>query len=170
MKNLILPLVVLLLVGSFGCASSQDTRLSRDPRSYDEAMEMMAKELRLIDKHVIGDQYDQAVPEAERAVSVAEAVGRFDPARLGNDYAEYMEYQNQADDLRRAMDRLLFLIQQRRRDDIRIQLENVARRFNFMSTRYGPSMQVSVLERDPNQLRGPDFYRGDLPGELRGNR
>lgn len=169
MKNLILPLAALLLAGLFGCASSQDTRLSTEPRSYDEAMEMLADEIETIDKHVIGAQYDLAVPEAQRAVSIATALGRFDPPRLGNnDYDAYMEYENQADDMRRAVDRLLFMIEQRRREGARDQLENVARRYNLMSTRYGPSYQLSVLERDPNQLRGPEFYRGDLPGELRG--
>ncbi|MBX3475341.1 MAG: hypothetical protein KF754_13255 [Planctomycetes bacterium] len=169
MKNLILPLAIVLFVAC-GCASSQDTRLSSEPRSYDEAMGMLASEIQAIDKHVIGAQYNLAVPEAERAVAIAGALGRFDPARLGNDYAAYVEYEAQADDLHRAIDRLLFMIQQRRRDGAREQLENVARRYNFISNKYGPNRQVSVLERDPNDLRGPEFHRGDLPGELRGNR
>lgn len=168
MKNLLLPLAAVLLSCLFGCASSQDTRLNTDPRSYDEAMSMLATEIRNIDKHVIGAQYDLAVPEAERAVSIATALGRFDPSRLGNDYDAYVEYESQADDLRRAMDRLLFMIQQRRRDGAREQLEVVARRYNYISSTYGPNYQVSVLERDPNELRGPEFHRGELPGELRG--
>lgn len=167
MKNLILPLVLLLLVVS-ACASSQDTRLSREPSSYDEAMDMLRYEIQNIDKHVIGAQYELAVPECDRALAYATALVRYDPPRLGNNFAEYQEYQSQADDMRRAMDRLLFLVEQRRRDEVRDQLETVARRYNHISNKYGPSWQVSVLERDPNQLKGPEFYRGDLPGELRG--
>ncbi|MBE7490559.1 MAG: hypothetical protein HS108_02180 [Planctomycetes bacterium] len=165
MKNLFLPMALLLLAA--GCASSQDTRLSRDPRGYEEAMDKLAFEIRNIDKHVIGAQYALAVPECERALSYATALVRHDPARIGNVYDEYSEYQAQADDMRRAVDRLLFLVQQRRRDEVRQQLENVARRYNYMSSRYGPGYQLSVLERDPRQLARPEFYRGELPGELR---
>lgn len=169
MKNLILPLALLLL-SVVGCASSQDTRLNTEPRSYDEAMELLSVEIVNIDKHIIGAQYRLAVPEAERATSIAGALGRWDPPRLGTSLEEYNEYQSQVDDLRRATDRLQFMIEQRRKEDARDQLEVVARRFNYMSSKYGPTIQVGVLERDPNKLRGPEGYRGELPGELRGNR
>ncbi len=67
MKNLILPLALVLLA-VVGCASSQDTRLNTEPRSYDEAMEQLSVEIVSIDKHIIGAQYRLAVPEAERAI------------------------------------------------------------------------------------------------------
>lgn len=170
MNKLVLLPALIACLALWGCAASHETLLNTEPRGYDEAMDMLASQIRTLDKHVIGAQYEQAVPEAERVMNLAAALGRTEPARLDKSLAEYEEYLAQAEDMRHAADRLLYYVQQRRRNESRSQLEVVANRFNTMSTRYGPNYQIGVLDRGPNKLMGPEDYRGNMPGELRGNR
>jgi len=170
MKTTVLFAVVALLLLSFGCASSQETRLAHEPRSYDEAMTWIRSEVMLIDKHVIGSQYDEAVPDAERLKEYSRTLTSFEPPRLPDNYELYEEYFQEANDLYHASDRLLYFIQLRRKEDAKDQLAEVARRYNRISTTYGPNYEVDVLERGADRFPGVESYRDSVPGELRGNR
>ncbi|MCB9932939.1 MAG: hypothetical protein H6841_05880 [Planctomycetes bacterium] len=170
MKTISLFVVVLMTLMSFGCASSQETRLALEPRSYDEAMTWIRDEVAGIDKAVIGAQYGEAVPDAERLREYTKWLTSYEPPRLPNDYEVYDEYFNQTQDLFRCSDRLLYFIEQRRKQDAKDQLAEFARRYNRLSTTFGPNWEISVLERGPEEFRTPEYYRGDVPGELRGNR
>ena len=174
MKTIQLLVIAMLMlsmtVTMFGCAASQETRLATEPRTYYETMEWLRDEVRLIDKHIIGAQYDEAVPDAERLREFTKALSRFEPPRMPENREMYDEYFMQVEDLSRATDRLLFFVEQRRKADAQDQLVEVARRYNRLSVSYGPSIEVSVLERSPEEFRGSETYRGEVPGELRGNR
>jgi hypothetical protein len=165
-------MLVLLSVAAFvaGCSSSQETRVPTDPRSYDEAMYMIAEDVRLADKHLIGAQYALAENDMDRVVSNATRLAGYEPPRSTTRYADYTEYRAQADDLLHAADRLRFMVEQRRRRDAESLLEEVARRFNRLSATYGPSYQIGVLERSPNEFRFDDGDRSSTPGELQNNR
>jgi hypothetical protein len=62
------------------------------------------------------------------------------------------------------------MVEQRRRRDAETLLEEVARRFNRLSATYGPSYQIGVLERSPNEFRFDNGDRSGAPGELQYNR
>ncbi|MCB9893723.1 MAG: hypothetical protein H6839_04670 [Planctomycetes bacterium] len=170
MKTICLLVLFALSFLSFGCASSQEVRLAMEPRSYDETMTWIRKEVGSIDKAVIGANYEGAVPDAERLRQYTKALSRFEPPRMDNDYDTYDEYFLQAQDLYRTSDRLLFMIQQRRKEDAKDQLAEFATRYNRMSVTYGPSYEISVLERGPEEFRGLEDLSTDVPGELKGNR
>lgn len=170
MKTICLFVVVLMSALSFGCASSQEARLALEPRSYDEAMTWIRREVASIDKAIIGAQFGEAVPDAERLREYTRWLTTYEPARLPNDYEVYDEYFSQTQDLLRTSDRLLYFIEQRRKQDARDQLAEFARRYNRISTTYGPNYEIAVLERGPEEFRSAEKYRGEVPGELRGNR
>lgn len=170
MKTTLLMLVVLLSLLAFGCSSSQQSRLATEPRTYDEAMTWIRDEIVLIDKRVIGSQYEDAVGDAERLKEYTRTLAGFEPPRLPDNYVLYEEYFAEVADLRHAADRLLYFIEQRRKEDARDQLAEVARRYNRISTTYGPNYEVDVLERGPERFPSTESYRDDVPGELRGNR
>lgn len=160
-------LPLLLFVFACGCTLTQETKLQKDPRSYSEAMDMIAAEIAKIDKHMIGDQYDLAVNEAELVVKYTGHLSKFEPPRMTNRYDDYMEYDAQVADLLRSSDRLLYMLQQRRRDDCRDSLAEVAKRFNRLSLNYGPTYQIGVLERSASEFRFQSGFRSEMPGELR---
>ena len=170
MKTITLLVLTAMSLLAFGCASSQETRLALEPRSYDETMKWIRMEVSEIDSFVIGAQYGDAVPGAERLREYTRALSRFEPGRMPNDYEAYDEYFLQTQDLYRTSDRLLFLIQQRRKEDSKDALAEFAKRYNRISSTYGPSYEISVLERGPEEFRSGGSYGGDVPGELRGNR
>jgi len=170
MKTISLLVIALMSLAMFGCASSQETRLASEPRSYNETMDWLRDEVQLLDKHIIGSQYDEAVPDAERLSQYSKALSRFEPPRMPENRKMYDEYFMQVEDLNRASDRLLFFIEQRRKEDAKDQLAEVARRYNRLSVNYGPSIEVSVLEQGPEEFRGLEDYRDEVPGELAGNR
>ncbi|MCA8916481.1 MAG: hypothetical protein KDB90_13810 [Planctomycetes bacterium] len=170
MKTISLLVLFVLSFLTFGCASSQEVRLALEPRSYDETMTWIRKEVGSIDKAVIGANYEGAVPDAERLREYTKALARFEPPRMNNDYDSYDEYFRQAQDLYRTSDRLLYMIQQRRKEDAKDQLAEFATRYNRMSVSYGPNYEISVLERGPEEFRGLDNFSSEVPGELKGNR
>lgn len=160
-------LVALFCLTLFGCAASHETLLNTEPLGYDDAMEKLAAELAKVDKHVTGGQYNMAVPEAERAVNLATYLAHYEPPRMGKSFADYQEYQNQAIDMQRATDRLMFLVQQRRRDEANQQMTTVIDRYNYVSRRYGPGLQMQALTRDEGAVRGPTSAYSNLPGYSR---
>lgn len=164
------PLFVLLAFVVCSCAASQETRLATEPRSYAEAMDWIRADLMLLDNHLIGSQYNQAVPDAERILAYANALGRFEPPRISTDWEAFEEYYAQTEDLTFAADRLLYFVEQRRKVEAKEQLWEVAGRFNRLSAEYGPSIEVRLTEQEQKPFTGPETYRGDLPGELRYNR
>ena len=170
MKKPLLLLAMCTLISAASCGVSQKTKLEVRPTGYLEAMDAIATEVRLIDKYLIGSAYEQAVPGAEAVVLYAGDLGGFDPVRGADLYESYQEYGQQVDDLRRACDRLLFMLQQRRKGEAKDMLIEVATRFNRISVNYGPSYEISVLEREPEEFRLSEDYRGDVPGELRHTR
>ena len=165
-----IPLFVLLALLIASCAASQEARLATEPRSYVEAMDWLRADLELIDDHLIGSQYGVAVSDAERILKYSDALGRFEPPRISTDWEAFEEYYAQTEDLTHAADRLLFLVQQRRKVESKEQLRDVAVRYNRLSAEYGPSIEVRLTEQDENTFAGPERYRGDLPGELRYNK
>ena len=170
MKTISLLVTALLSLMVFGCAASQETRLATEPRSYNETMDWLRDEVQMLDKHIIGSQYDEAVPDAERLSEYSKALSRFEPPRMPDSRESYDEYFMQVEDLNRAADRLLFFIEQRRKEDAKDQLAEVARRYNRLSVNYGPSIEVSVRAPGPEEFRGLEDYRDEVPGELAGNR
>jgi hypothetical protein len=170
MKTTLLFFVAMLPLLALGCASSQETRLANEPRTYDEAMSWIRDEIMLIDKHIIGSQYDEAVPDAERLTEYSRSLEGFEPPRLPDNNELYNEYFAEVTDLRYACDRLLYFVQQRRKEDAKDQLQEVAKRYNRISTTYGPNVEVDVLERGPERFPSTESYRDSVPGELRGNR
>lgn len=165
-----IPLFVLLALVVCSCAASQEARLATEPRSYAEAMDWIRDDLMLLDDHLIGSQYDQGVPDAERILKYSEALGRFEPPRISTDWEAFEEYYAQTEDLVYAADRLLYLVEQRRKVEAKEQLWEVAGRFNRLSADYGPSIEVRLTEQEQKPFASPEDYRGDLPGELRYNR
>jgi hypothetical protein len=170
MKTILLLMVVSVSMLALGCSSSQETRLAEEPRTYDEAMTWIRLEVVQIDKHVIGSQYDEAVPDAERLKNYTRTLSGFEPPRLPDNWELYDEYFAEVSDLHHASDRLLYFIQQRRKEDAKDQLAEVAKRYNRISTTYGPNYEVDVLERGADRFPGTESYRDSVPGELRGNR
>lgn len=160
-------LPLLLFLFACGCTLTQETKLQHDPRSYAEAMDMIAAEIARIDKHMIGDQYSQAVKDAQLVVKYTGHLSKFEPPRMTNRYDDYIEYDAQVADLQRTSDRLLYMLEQRRREDCRDTLAEVAKRFNRLSLNYGPSYQIGVLERGASEYRFSPNYRSEMPGELR---
>jgi hypothetical protein len=153
-----------------GCVTlNPDEHVERsDPVNYDQAMNMIAVEMRRIDRNMIGEVYSQAVPQTRRVLQYVESLGRFEPPRMASSYEDYREFGEQVDDLRRATDRLLYMLEQRRRDQARDQLVDVATRYNRLSVHYGPNRQIEVLEQSPDPFRITERYRSEVPGELRG--
>lgn len=168
MKHATLVLLMFVLWVA-GCAS-QETRVQLEPRTYDEAMRMIANELVLVDEHLNLSQYPQAVDQAERAVRHSTYLATNEPPRSANVYDDYVEYRGQVDDLIHATNRLQFMLEQRRTHDAQFMLEEAARRFNRLSTNYGPSHQIGVLSRHASEFRFEESGRRDLPGELRYDR
>lgn len=162
-----IPLFVVLALLVCSCASSQEARLATEPRSYTEAMEWIRNDLVQLDDHIIGSQYDQGVPDAERILQFAGALGRFEPPRISNSWEAFEEYYAQTEDLTNAADRLLYLVEQRRKIEAKEQLWEVAGRFNRLSAEYGPSIEVRLTEQEEKPFAGPENYRSELPGELR---
>ena len=162
-----IPLFVLLALIVCSCAASQETRLATEPRSYAEAMDWIREDLMLLDKHLIGSQYEEAVPDAERVLEYSDSLGRFEPPRIASRWEAYEEYYAQTEDLTSASDRLLFLVEQRRKIEAKEQLVEVAARFNRLSAEYGPSIEVRLLEQEEKPFASPEDYRSDMPGELR---
>lgn len=161
----------LLLVAAFfvlvaGCTSSRQTVSSERPRSYVETADWLTRDIGLVDKHLIGDQFNLAEQEAERLVGYANDLAKFDPLRTGEEANDYHEFLAQCEDLRRSADRLLYLIQQRRRESAKDQLGVVAARYNRISRAFGPGNEVSLHERPAEKLRGLDTRKLELPGEL----
>jgi hypothetical protein len=170
MRTISLFVLVLVSMLALGCASSQETRLALEPRTYDEAMNWIRIEITQIDQQVIGAQYDEAVPGAERLRTYAGSLSGFEPPRLPDNWELYEEYFAEVTDLHHACDRLLYFIQQRRKEDAKDQLAEVAKRYNRISTTYGPNYEVDVLERGADRFPGIESYRDSVPGELKGNR
>lgn len=163
MKRLLLASLVFIAIQ--GCGSSQQHVNTSPPRDYVETMDRLTLELGLIDKHLIGAQYDLAEQEATRLTNWTARMGQFDPLRVGDSKDDYSEYIAQCDDLNRAADRLLYLTQQRRKEQAKDQLAIVTARYNRMSREFGPGNEVSLFERPADKLRGLERYRSDLPGE-----
>lgn len=138
-----------------------------EPRAYTEAMDWLRADLIELDQHLVGSQYDLAVPDAERVHQYAGALGRFEPPRISNDWAAFEEYVRQTEDMQRATDRLLYLVEQRRKSEAKEQLWAVAGRFNRLSAEYGPAIEVRLLEQEEKPFASPEDYRSELPGELR---
>lgn len=170
MKKFIPLLLVMFSALHLGCAASQETQLQREPRSYAEAMDFIANEVREINKNLIGANYGEAVVQGERLVRFAQNLGRFEPPRIAPNYEVYAEYGEQTNDLRRSADRLLFMLEQRRKEDARDELAEVAKRFNRLSVAYGPTYEIDVLDPGADRFRAMEDYRSEVPGELRGNR
>lgn len=172
MKKIIPLLLVVMSALQFGvgCAASQETQLQREPRDYNEAMDFIAAEVRDINKNLIGANYVQAVAQGERLVRHAQNLARFEPPRIAPSFEVYAEYGEQTQDLRRSTDRLLFMLEQRRKEDARDQLAEVAKRFNRLSVSYGPTYEIDVLDPGADRFRSMESYRSEVPGELRGNR
>lgn len=164
MKRLLLASMVLVCLA--GCSSSNKTSPHvGPPRDYVETMDRITFEIGQIDKHLIGAQYDLAEQECDRVSQWTARMGQFDPLRIGDSKDDYTEYLAQCDDLNRAVDRLLFLTEQRRKEKAKDQLAIVAARYNRLSREFGPGNEVSLFERPADKLRGLEKYRSDLPGE-----
>jgi hypothetical protein len=170
MRTIVLFVLALVSLMAVGCASSQETRLAKEPRTYDEAMNWIRLEVTRIDKHVIGADYEAAVPAAERLKTYTGQLSGFEPPRLPDNWMLYEEYFAEVQDLHSAADRLLYFVEQRRKEDSKDQLAEVAKRYNRISTTYGPNYEVDVLERGADRFPSTESYRDSVPGELRGNR
>jgi hypothetical protein len=170
MKTILMLMIVSASILALGCSSSQETRLAQEPRTYDEAMTWIRLEITQIDKQVIGAQYDEAVPGAERLKAYAGSLSGFEPPRLPDNWELYEEYFAEVSDLHHASDRLLYFVQQRRKEDAKDQLAEVAKRYNRISTTYGPNYEVDVLERGADRFPATESYRDSVPGELKNNR
>jgi hypothetical protein len=138
-------LLVVLALFLAACGSAQPRR-ERKPISYGESMELIAIELESIDKHLTGDQYEDGRAEAQRAEKLAGQLASFDPQRMGDSDSEYEEFYAQCEDLRRALDMMLYQIEQRRKIEAREELVRSARRYNRLSQRFGPGRQVTVFD------------------------
>lgn len=163
MKRLLFASLVFIAVT--GCGSSQQTVFSGPPRDYVETMDRLTYDIGQVDKHLIGAQYDLAEQECKRITEYTARMGQFDPLRVGDSKDDYTEFLAQCEDMNRAADRLLFLTQQRRKEQAKDQLGVVAARYNRMSRQFGPGNEISLFERPADKLRGLERYRSDLPGE-----
>lgn len=164
--NKLALLAVLACVTALGCSSSPAVVQRSEPINYDEAMERLAAQLAILDKQVGGGLYEPATAAGERVLELSTMLGQFEPPRIGRSYDALVHYNEQADDMRRAADRMLFLVQQRRREAMLEQLQAVAYRFNYISANFGPNLQVGVLGNPPAKLLAPADYRADLPSDL----
>lgn len=162
MKRLLLASLVFIVAG---CGTSQQTVSSAPPRDFGESMDRITADVAQIDKHLIGAQYDLAEQESARICDYTAKLGSFDPLHLGDQTDDYIEYQAQCQDMHRAADRLLFLTQQRRKEQAKDELAVFAARYNRMSRTYGPGNEISLFERPAEKLRGLEKYRSELPGE-----
>lgn len=167
--KLLLSLAVLVIAVA-GCSSSRQTISTTPPRNYVESMDQLSSMIGLVDKHLIGAQYSLAEQETEQVIKLAGSLGKFDPLRIGDDADGFTEFLDQCEDLRRSGDRLLFLIQQRRREDAKDTLGFVAARYNRLSRSFGPGNEVSLFERPAEKLRGLEKIHSELPGELQPSR
>jgi hypothetical protein len=159
-------MAVMLLAGCF--ASSHDDGRAPEPGDYTEAMALFAAEVREVDRHVIAGSIRLATDRTAQALQYATALGQFEPPRGQGSYAEYKDYDSQVADLRRATDRLLYMLQQRRDDDIRDMLTEVASRYNRLSMNYGPERTLSVLNQPVQPYTAADRYGNTHPEDLRG--
>ncbi|MCC6466166.1 MAG: hypothetical protein IT463_12570 [Planctomycetes bacterium] len=165
MKNLLLAVLALCVLLA-GCGSAPRTETVSQPRSYAETMDLLAGRLKRVDKFVMGSDYGASIPDAQVAVHYARLLGQFEPPRIAADFNAFNEYSAQAEDMARAADRLLFLIEQRRPEECDAQLADIATKFNRMSVAYGPNYQIGVLDRGSDKFRSADLRRSDVPGEL----
>lgn len=174
MKKFI-PLMTLAMLAmtAFACAAPGEDRdpfKAASPESYKEAMEAIEYEVRAVDAHLIGSHYVLAEPEVARMLEAVKYLGQFYPDTIASNYEAYVEYEAEAEDLRRTNDRLLLMVQLRKKEDAKDQLEELARRFNRLSRKYGPKLEIGVLDRGPEKFRDAEFSKSALPGELSGNR
>ncbi|MCC6573108.1 MAG: hypothetical protein IT462_04885 [Planctomycetes bacterium] len=164
MKKFLLFVLLGAVIAGCGGVTRETTRYIR-PTNYSDAMDELGRQLVILDKNVVGGQMTLAQSGAERALTLATDVGKFDPQRAGESEADYIEYGAQTDDLRRSCDRLLYYIEHRRRDDSRDQVFKVIERYNKMSLTYGPGRQIKPIERLDN---GRDVrVTKEVPGEFR---
>ncbi|MHC4840775.1 MAG: hypothetical protein ACYTDT_07390 [Planctomycetota bacterium] len=171
MKNLIpLLMLALMVVACGGPEEEVDPFQVTDPVNYAESMAVIEMEVRNVDVHIIGSQYAMAENEAEAVLDAAKDLGKFYPDTIAPNYEAYQEYEAEAEDLRRTSDRLLLMIQLRRKEDAKDQLGELARRYNLLSSKYGPKVQIGVLERGADKFRGAEYSEANVPGELTGNR
>ena len=145
-----------------GCLSAPQTPADLEPRSYTEAMYMIADDVRGVDAELVGGRYPQALSHARKIHGNARRLVNFDPPRGGDLYEEFTTYSRQIGDLAHSADRLVYMLEQRRHADAQDQLAAVAVRYNRLSTNYGPSFQVGVLDRPAHEFR----YREGAAGEM----
>lgn len=150
-----------------GCANGQESRLNQDPRSYDEAMDLIRDEVRGIDKSLIGGNYRDGVLQCQRLLHYSGYVTRQTPSRIGNTIDAYTEYDKQVEDLKRTADWLLFLMEQRRRQAAMDSLAEYVRRYNRLSMTYGPTVELNLSERDDTRYVGPEASSENLPNDIR---
>ncbi|CAG0931112.1 hypothetical protein PLCT1_01640 [Planctomycetaceae bacterium] len=162
MKRLLFASLLFIVTG---CGSSQQTVHSAPPRDFGESMDRITADIAQVDKHLIGAQYDLAEQECVRICDYTANLGSFDPLHMGDQTDDYMEYQAQCQDMHRSADRLLYLTQQRRKEQAKDELAILAARYNRMSRTYGPGNEISLFERPAEKLRGLETYRSDQPGE-----
>jgi hypothetical protein len=164
--SVVLPAVVaaMLLVGCF--ASGHEDGRAPQPGNYQDTMTLLGAEIREIDRHVIAQSWRQATTRTSQALEYATVLGNFEPTSDNGGYAAYRDYDAQVADLRRATDRLLYMLEQRRSDDIRDMLREVATRYNRLSMNYGPESTIGVLGEPAASHRAADRYSGS-PEELR---
>jgi hypothetical protein len=162
MKRLLFASLVFIIAG---CGTSQETVYSAPPRDFSESMERITRDVGLVDKHLIGAQYDLAEQESVRICDYTANLGKFDPLHIGDQTDDYTEFLAQCEDLNRSADRLLYFTQQRRKEQAKDELAVLAARYNRMSRTYGPGNEISLFERPAEKLRGLESYRSDQPGE-----
>lgn len=174
MKNLILlGLLSAIVISGASCASVEERRkpfIVADPENYAQAMETIVAQLGKADTHITGSQYDLAEPEVKLVLEAAKSLGRFYPDTIEANYEAYREYEAQAEDLRRTADRMLLMVQLRKKENARDQLKELARRYNRLSMAYGPKVEIGVLERGAEKFKDAEYSETVLPGELSGNR
>lgn len=145
-----------------GCVSSPEAHADVEPRSYTEAMYMIADEIRGVDRHVVGGRYPQALENARVIHRHARQLLNYEPPNTGDRYADFMAYSQQIGDLVHSADRLMYMLEQRRHADSEDQLAAVTVRYNRLSANYGPTFQVGVLDRPAREFR----YREGAAGEM----
>jgi hypothetical protein len=125
-------------------------------------MYMIADDVRGVDAELVGGRYAQALGHARKIHGNARRLVNFDPPNSGDRYEDFTAYSQQMGDLVHSADRLTYMLEQRRNADAQDQLAAVAVRYNRLSTNYGPSFQVGVLDRPAHEFR----YREGAAGEM----
>ncbi|MEE9310948.1 MAG: hypothetical protein V3V10_00920, partial [Planctomycetota bacterium] len=160
-------MLAMLAMTAVACAAPEEDRdpfKVASPESYKEAMEAIEFEVHAVDAHLIGSHYELAGPEAAHMLETVKTLGMFYPDTISANWEAYEEYEAEADDLRRTNDRLLLMIQLRKKEDAKDQLEEFARRFNRLSRKYGPKLEIGVLERGPEKFRDAEYSESELSG------